>query len=423
MDADWEVMQVDHDEVDMDPQDSEKQQQLAADTEIWEQRLADEQRLRLFTEQVLDSRQQELEAQEALNAQLMEKMEALKKELEAAKIQLAEARISSQSKAQQLSDAQDQIFRLQSTRRDITESEAQEKYRLVVGNVQRWVENRLTDILDDLDSDRIRTKASQSQASRIVSLMRESAKRCIPLSRSDEYHIIAVIMNYLWFVFFSKSFYCPLDDLEGDTTLAWLDEVGNSMSRLPRDESQCREWRCEALTAITSQATFKTRRNRYLDLVTADLAEVLKLVVPLSDPDELHESLRRTIIEPAADLVHDLHLSPSIYSLKWPARGAWSRLEVYECLNISSGGLVLDLSGTNSSSPSRKKVRYMFDVAPGLFVERVEGGKKMALKAICRPTVLVHSVREAPRARQLKELGLRRSHRLEFHQGVKGGSI
>ena len=65
----------------------------------------------------------------------------------------------------------------------------------------------------------------------------------------------------------------------------------------------------------------------------------------------------------------------------------------------------------------------MFDVAPGLFVERVEGGKKMALKAICRPTVLVHSgheepkqspttgcgkVREAPRARQLKELGLRR---------------
>lgn len=234
MDADWEVMQVDHDEVDMDPQDSEKQQQLASDTEIWEQRLADEQRLRLFTEQVLDSRQQELEAQEALNAQLMEKMEALKKELEAAKIQLAEARISSQSKAQQLSDAQDQIFRLQSTRRDITESEAQEKYRLVVGNVQRWVENRLTDILDDLDSDRIRTKASQSQASRIVSLMRESAKRCIPLSRSDEYHIIAVIMNYLWFVFFSKSFYCPLDDLEGDTTLAWLDEVGNSMSRLPR---------------------------------------------------------------------------------------------------------------------------------------------------------------------------------------------
>lgn len=39
----------------------------------------------------------------------------------------------------------------------------------------------------------------------------------------------------------------------------------------------------------------------------------------------------------------------------------------------------------------------MFDVAPGLFVERVEGGKKMALKAICRPTVLVHSGHEEPK--------------------------
>lgn len=104
---------------------------------------------------------------------------------------------------------------------------------------------------------------------------------------------------------------------------------------------------------------------------------------------DLQGSVRRTIVEPAADLAHQLHLAPSVYSLKWPARGAYNRLEVYECLNLATGGLPLDLTGTTPNSASRQKVSYLFDVAPGLFVERLEGGKKMPIKAICRPTVLV----------------------------------
>jgi hypothetical protein len=32
---------------------------------------------------------------------------------------------------------------------------------------------------------------------------------------------------------------------------------------------------------------------------------------------------------------------------------------------------------------------YLFDIAPGLFVERIEEGRKLGLKAIVKPTVLV----------------------------------
>lgn len=112
-------------------------------------------------------------------------------------------------------------------------------------------------------------------------------------------------------------------------------------------------------------------------------------VVPKTSSSDLQVSLRRTIVEPAADLAHRLHLSPSVFSLKWPARGAWSRLEVYECLDLSNGGHTIDLSGTKPSSPTRRNVLYLFDVAPGLFVERVEGGKKSPLRAIRRPSVLI----------------------------------
>ena len=128
---------------------------------------------------------------------------------------------------------------------------------------------------------------------------------------------------------------------------------------------------------------------RLLSLVSEDLAELLSVIAPKAPAADLQSSLRRSIVEPAANLAHKLHLAPSVFSLKWPARGAWSRLEVYECLNLAAGGITLDLTGTKPNSPARRKVSYLFDVAPGLFVERIDEGRKMPLKAICRPTVLV----------------------------------
>lgn len=155
------------------------------------------------------------------------------------------------------------------------------------------------------------------------------------------------------------------------------------------DAAHCREWRSETLTALTTQHSFKSRRARLLGLVSEDLASLLSVIAPKASAADLQSSLRRTIVEPAADLAHQLHLACSVFSLKWPARGAWSRLEVYECLNLAAGGISMDLAGTKPNSAARKNVSYLFDVAPGLFVERIDGGKKMPLKAICRPTVLV----------------------------------
>jgi hypothetical protein len=156
------------------------------------------------------------------------------------------------------------------------------------------------------------------------------------------------------------------------------------------DAADCRHWRSETLTALTSQQAFKARRNRYMTMLTEDLAAILSVVVPKVALAELQASLRRSILEPAAGLAHRLHLATNVYTIRWPARSPWSRLEVYDCFNLANGGTVLDLSGTTSTSPSRRNVSYMFDIAPGLFVERVEGNKRLAMKAVHKPSVLVH---------------------------------
>ncbi|ETS00177.1 hypothetical protein M419DRAFT_84117 [Trichoderma reesei RUT C-30] len=353
-------------------------------------KLEDEVRLRHFTEEVLDSRQEELEVQERENSVLSRKLESLQQELKEAQRQLALARSQSTKKNKAAEGSKDQNTRPAPRRKDITEAEAQEAYRVLCDNVQRWVEQRIRPVLDDLASGHFRCQPSPSQSTRFVSLLREPATSCLNVWHSDEYHFMALIMQYLWLVFFSRSFYCPLDDGDGETTAAWLDDLESAIAKLPRDISHCREWRAETLTALTSQKSFKSRRAAYLNHITEDLASLLSVVVPYLTAAELQGSLRTNIIDPAADLAHRLQLSPDIYTLKWPARTARSKLDTYECINLASNGETIGSDKASKPSEALKNASYLFDIAPGLFVETVSGAKKSAVKVVCRPKVLVY---------------------------------
>ncbi|KAM0256419.1 hypothetical protein ACHAQJ_004944 [Trichoderma viride] len=353
-------------------------------------KLEDEVRLRHFTEEVLDSRQEELEVQEKENSKLSKKLESLQQELKEAQSQLAQARSQSNKKDKDAEETKSQSTRPSPKRRDITEAEAQEAYRSLCENVRRWVEYRIRPVLDDLARGQFRCQPSPAQSTRFVSLMREPATSCLNVWHSDEYHFMALIMQYLWLVFFTKSFYCPLDDADGETTAAWIDELESAISKLPRDIQHCREWRSETLTALTSQKSFRSRRAAYLNLITEDLASLLTVVVPYLTAAELQSSLRTNIIDPAVDLAHRLQLSPNIYSLKWPARTARTKLDTYECINLANSGTTMNPDEAGKSSEALKNASYLFDVVPGLFVETVSGSKKSVVKTVCRPVVLVY---------------------------------
>jgi hypothetical protein len=128
---------------------------------------------------------------------------------------------------------------------------------------------------------------------------------------------------------------------------------------------------------LTSQKSFKSRRAAYLNLITEDLVSLLTVVV------------RTSIIDPAADLAHRLQLSPNIFSLRWPARTARSKLDIYECINLADRAII-NSGETGKSAEALKNASYLFDTAPGLFIETVSGAKKSTAKAICKPAVLVY---------------------------------
>ncbi|KAG6067257.1 hypothetical protein E4U32_004265 [Claviceps aff. humidiphila group G2b] len=349
-----------------------------------QEQLNEERTLRHFTERVLDCRQKELEVAEAENARLVRKLEQLARETLHLKAQLPPHQTG------------DHTSRPHHPRplppQDLTESEAREAYKALCGKVQRWVESRLPEMRDAVAAGvagQVKKPPAQ-QAARFLSLLREPGKRCLAVSGGEEYHVVAAIMYYLWLGLFSKPFYCPLEEGFEEATMGWILGIETAMGKT-RDVEHCREWRSETLTALCSQKSFRSRRDAYVHLLAKDLASYLAVLLPKIPTLDLQISLHKAIVQPAADLAHGLHTSINFFWLKWPLKTASSRLEVYECTNLADGGRTMDLSGTSPECTVRRHTKYLFDIAPGLFVERVEGGKKMALRSICRPKVLIHA--------------------------------
>ncbi|KAF2497641.1 hypothetical protein BU16DRAFT_606214 [Lophium mytilinum] len=299
-----------------------------------------------------------------------------------------------------LNEARDHIFRLQPRRRSITETEAQEAFQNLVSSVQRWVENRLNTILDDLDSDVLDARRCDPKlAERFLSLTRPRAEKYFTCADADEFHVTAAIMQYLCQHFFDKDFYAPLDDglVDGKGTLKLIEEIGISMRQLPREISQCRSWRSETLAALVRQPEFDKRRSAYLENHTNTLTQLLTVVVTGTSARGLPESVWNSMIKPAMELAHELQLSTDMFSVKWtPINSANGQTDYekqddlgkYICVNVLQFGKVLKLP-RGQSSPDETRIMYLFDICPGLFCQSVKDDSHPPERILCKPRVLV----------------------------------
>ncbi|KAI8932990.1 hypothetical protein NX059_009644 [Plenodomus lindquistii] len=334
-------------------------------------------------EETLDYRQKELERQE-------------RKTLKAEK---------------QLEDAHNHIFRLQPRRTDVTEAEAKEMFNDLFNSVQRWVGNRLDKVLDILDQGKLKNREFPRDAARkILALTGARALQSSGLDQIDEHHIIATIMEFIRRSFFDHTFYCPLvvGTEPKDVTPA-VNRIEQLMRAVPRDESQCREWRVEALLAMTLEEGFTGRRTRHEHQKTIELFSLLAPLVPNAEPQDLGDSIKRNMIMPAMDLAHHLQLAATTYFLKWTSFNADLRVgnvtsssvefSNFTSMNIQENGKVIaPLNKAPSTSSQAISMRYLFDVAPGLYSKPPGIEDITKLKVISKPRVLVHVGNSAPKS-------------------------
>ncbi|KAF2199491.1 hypothetical protein GQ43DRAFT_376118 [Delitschia confertaspora ATCC 74209] len=327
----------------------------------------------------------------------------LQKEIEEWKKRVKRKEESDQKLSKQLQDARDHIFRLQPRRSFITETEAQEAFEDLFNNIQRWVENRLEGILDELDDGKLTSRpCTADAANRLLSFTFQRARQDFGTARTDEYHVLAIIMQFLNDNLFSRYFYCSLDgaSLKGaeDRTVATIQRIESAMAKADRDSSQCREWRFEALNALVSQPQFREAQANLDRSLTENLLELLSILVPRMHLQELRESIGRNIVRPAVGLAHRLHLSTSLFSLRWtpnnndvetgPIDDSKQDFSHYICYNVLESGKVVKPTVEKDGQPPLR-VTYLFDVCPGLYCQSIQSGVLTYPRVICKPKILV----------------------------------
>ncbi|KAF2790367.1 hypothetical protein K505DRAFT_377574 [Melanomma pulvis-pyrius CBS 109.77] len=371
-------------------------------------------------EETLDYRQKELQLQEKKAAKAEQQFQVCKKDLEKHKEEitrlqqemekrttqwkrkLGERQKGEQAALKQLGDAHNHIFRLQPRRTDITETEAQELFNDLFNSVQRWVCNRLERILDMLEDGKLRTRVYPRDAARkVVQLTSARAMQGFNFDQSDEHFVIAVIMRFLCWSFFSRSFYCPLTMTgEHSDATVFLNRIEQLMRTVPRDGSQCRDWRVEALLAIMQEPGFVERRAHHERQKTIELYNLLEPLVPSADLQELTVSIGRSMVRPAMDLAHRLQLAATVFSLEWTSfnddlstghiGSSTTDFSYFTSLNLKEGGkIVVPPNPADPGSLQTLNMTYLFDVAPGLYSRSPDGEGRAEVKTISKPRVLV----------------------------------
>jgi len=173
--------------------------------------LAEQIQLRKFTDAVLDSRQAELEWTQARLTDMTQRVHELERELQGMRSSLGSRHND------------DQAFQLKD--QENTVKSAYASFCTIVWN---WVQSKIVPKV--ANGGEIKIRATSQQAYRFTSLLRDPARGCIDASQSDEYHIFAAIMNYLWHALFTRSFYAPLDGTEHGAMQIWLDNASKTLA-------------------------------------------------------------------------------------------------------------------------------------------------------------------------------------------------
>lgn len=124
---------------------------------------------------------------------------------------------------QDLEEAHSLIFSLQPSQPPMTDTEAARDFKTLLTSVEQWVDTKIS-----LSSNRSWSIPEQKAATMLLDLVTAQGRSAFMCPGTDEYNIIAVIMRFLYNVFFSTDFYGPL----AGPYKSFLSRIEHNMSQL-----------------------------------------------------------------------------------------------------------------------------------------------------------------------------------------------
>ena len=304
----------------------------------------------------------------------------------------------------QLTDKQDFVFSLQRREQKVTESEAATDFNSICIAVEEWVQTKLGDGIEQRSALEAESFASKMPAIRkFLALIPQPGYDAFGYPDTDEFNVTAAIMHFLKVEIFDKDFYCPIEG--GAMDFLTSIEIGmrvleprrgrltplNDQTRrlIQPDLITLRTWRAETLSAVTKRPTFTQRRQTHSQNLSIKLNEMLHVFIPHSNGQNLFHSIQNSIIEPALQMAHKLHLSVDRFTLRytnWHERRMANRQPIHtpidsmhmDCVMVSPPGKALKFP------VQRGVLTYLLELSPALVFEAAKTdswGDKKELKA------------------------------------------
>jgi hypothetical protein len=132
-----------------------------------------------------------------------------------------------------LENAKDTIFGLQPYQQKINESDAAAAFRSLCKSVENWVDFRLGNAIED----RLIFKENRldlGSAADLLNLASPAGRQAFSCRETDEYNVVAIVMQFLMNEIFKKDFYCPIDEIG----MEFLSNIYRSMRNLEPHRGQ-----------------------------------------------------------------------------------------------------------------------------------------------------------------------------------------
>ncbi|EJT79196.1 hypothetical protein GGTG_04283 [Gaeumannomyces tritici R3-111a-1] len=340
-----------------------------------------------------------------------DELKATHKKLEAKEDELKAALKKLEAKDDELKATRDHVFRLQPLRADLTEDEAIGSYTRLHQAVVYLVRSRLKPVLEALKGGRLLScRPVPDQAEAFKDLIKDAAKKHLQLAGADEYHVIAVVMEFLHREVFKKPF-----GFVSENEMDVLSDAFGLLVELRKENSYCEDWKKEAFAAFASNPDRKNTQE-HIKTVAKKLCLVLSAVFDLPNSAQptkktmraearksLLDSVRDDIVAPAVKLASTLELATSVYTVQWPTGDPTRELGPHHCFDLATGtkAVAPEAAPTSTAAggalppklmlppPVHCEHGYFFEVAPALIVRSVywPGGHTHAeARTLCAAT-------------------------------------
>lgn len=136
----------------------------------------------------------------------------MEKDQQAYEFRIRQADEKRRDMEREVHDLQRHIFSIQPLPPVILGPEAGREFASFCGVVEEWVQTNLGDALDDRAI--LKVGFNSHSAAAILSLISPPGKIAFQIPSTDEYNVIAAIMQFLCLEIFDKEFYCPMGELK-----------------------------------------------------------------------------------------------------------------------------------------------------------------------------------------------------------------